>query len=174
MGGEITFESEPGKGSTFKIHLPERTPEEDNPEEEQESPPLEVSEGDNQYRHTVLYIEDNPDNLELVRKILERRPNIKLLTAHEPGLGIDLAELHKPEIIFLDLNLPRMDGYSVLRNIKSQTWGENIPVVAVTAFAMPRDIDQGLKSGFAEYLTKPLDVIKFLSVVDKILKENKD
>ncbi|MDP2155495.1 MAG: response regulator, partial [Sulfuricella sp.] len=94
-------------------------------------------------QHTVLYIEDNPSNLRLVAQILGRRQHIRLLTAHTPELGIELALARRPELILLDINMPGMDGYQVLEVFKADAGLKRIPVVAVTANAMPRDIERG-------------------------------
>jgi CheY-like chemotaxis protein len=119
----------------------------------------------------VLYIEDNPANLKLVVHILGRRPHIHLLTAHTPELGIELALAHKPELILLDINMPGSDGYRILEIFKTDARLKTVPVIAVTANAMPRDIERGMQAGFAAYLTKPLDVEQFLNVVDSRLPE---
>jgi CheY-like chemotaxis protein len=120
--------------------------------------------------HTVLYIEDNPANIKLVAQILGRRPHIQLLTAHTPELGIELALARRPELILLDINLPGMDGYQVLEVFKADARLKAIPVVAITANAMTRDIERGLAAGFVDYLTKPLDVGHFHRVVDACLE----
>jgi CheY-like chemotaxis protein len=117
----------------------------------------------------VLYIEDNPSNLRLMAQILGRRQHIHLLTAHTPELGIELALARRPELILLDINMPGMDGYQVLRVFKADECLKTIPVVAVTANAMPCDIERGMAAGFADYLTKPLDVARFYSIIDKLL-----
>ena len=127
-------------------------------------------------QHTVLYIEDNPSNLRLMAQILGRRQHIHLLTAHTPELGIELALARRPELILLDINMPGMDGYQVLQVLRADARLRTIPVVAVTANAMPRDIERGRAAGFSDYLTKPLDVVKFYAVLDKLLiteNENK-
>ena len=120
-------------------------------------------------QHTVLYIEDNPANIRLVAQILGRRQHIHLLTAHTPELGIELALAHRPDLILLDINLLGMDGYQVLEVFKAEANLRAIPMVAITANAMPRDIERGKAVGFSEYLTKPLDVGRFHAVVDRLL-----
>jgi CheY-like chemotaxis protein len=120
----------------------------------------------------VLYIEDNPSNLRLVTKILGKSTHIHLITAHTPELGIELALIHKPKLILLDINMPGLNGYQVLKIIKAKKTLNSIPVVAITANAMPRDIEKGMAAGFTEYLTKPLDVIRFYAILDKLLGVN--
>jgi len=117
----------------------------------------------------VLYIEDNPANLKLVAQILGRRKGIRLISAHEAGLGMELARAHRPELILLDINLPDMDGYQLLERLRADEELSAVPVVAVTANAMPRDIERGRAAGFAEYLSKPLDLAHFYAVIDRFL-----
>jgi PAS domain S-box-containing protein len=114
----------------------------------------------------VLYIEDNLVNLRLVAKILARRPHIEVITAETPAQGIALALAHHPDLILLDINMPGMDGFAVLQVLKSDPGLAGIPVVAVTANAMASDIERGRAAGFSDYLTKPLDVLRFNAVVD--------
>jgi hypothetical protein len=120
-------------------------------------------------QHVVLYIEDNPSNIKLIAQILGRRPHVHLLTAHTPELGIELAQSRRPELILLDINMPGMDGYQVLEVLKADARLQAIPVVAITANAMPRDIERGRAAGFADYLTKPIDVAGFFGMLDRCL-----
>ena len=124
--------------------------------------------------HTILYIEDNPSNLKLVAQILGQRKHINLLTAHTPEIGIGVALARRPELILLDINMPGMDGYQILELLKAESSLKDIPVIVVTANAMPREIKRGMKAGFSDYLTKPLDIKKFLNTVDHYLPDNGD
>ena len=118
----------------------------------------------------ILYIEDNPANMKLVEYAMSRRPGIELLMASRPELGLDLAIVHHPELILLDINLPGMDGYQVMRKLMNNKSTADIPVVAVTANAMESDIARGKSSGFRDYLTKPINVRHLLSVIDSVLE----
>ena len=167
MEGEIGVESQPGVGTTFWIELPRDTISMAGALEPSvfgtthSKPP---SAG-----RCVLCIDDNPVNLKLIAQILSKRLGIDLVTAHTPGLGIQLAMSRQPELILLDINMPGMDGYQVLEVLKSYARTRSIPIVAVTANAIPRDIEKGGTAGLDEYLTKPLDVVKFLAAVDRCL-----
>ena len=170
MGGEVGVHSEVGEGSTFWCELPLEgegpAPEEggltDSAAAGAVAPPAQAV-------HPVLYIEDNPANIRLVAQILGRRPHVQLLTAHTAELGLELAMARRPHLILLDINLPHMDGYQVLSVLRASAGLEGVPVVAITANAMPRDVARGMAAGFDDYLAKPLDVVAFMATVDRLL-----
>lgn len=171
MGGEIGVHSDIGVGSTFWIELPlDEITEHDSAHLSDnnivQSQRLSASE------HKILYIEDNPANLKLVTQILGHRNNIKLFTAHTPKIGIELAASRQPDLILLDINMPELDGYQVLDIFKTNPDLEHVPVIAVTANAMPKDIERGKQAGFTDYVTKPIDVIKFLDIIDGCLLDD--
>jgi CheY-like chemotaxis protein len=120
---------------------------------------------------TILYIEDNPANLRLVTQLLSRLPNLHMWSAHEPLLGLEVAVDKKPDLILLDINLPGIDGFEVLRLLKENKETRDIPVIAISANAMPRDIERGFEAGFVDYITKPIDINKLLIAVDERLKK---
>lgn len=168
MGGSIGVESEPGVGSRFWIELPQEGL--DRAGGQPVEPGSECPQPAGCARqHRVLYIEDNPANLKLVSQLLGRRAHIHLVTAHTPTLGLELAAAHRPELILLDINMPGMDGYQLLRVLRADARFRSIPVVALTANAMPGDILRGREAGFADYLTKPIDVTHFYAVLDRWL-----
>jgi hypothetical protein len=117
----------------------------------------------------VLCIEDNPANLRLIERIVARRAGIRLLSASAPRLGLELAAAHRPALILLDINLPEMDGYEVMKCLRENAATRDIAVVAISANAMPGDLARGKAAGFVEYLTKPLEVERLLAVLDDIV-----
>ena len=170
MDGSIGVESQSGEGSTFWIELPRDNVSKVHHVEKQASDEKElVSAEEGGHEYTLLYVEDNPANLRFVTQLLGRRPNIKIWTAHEPVLGLELAAEHKPDVILLDINLPGINGFEMLKHFRSQEETSKTPVVAISANAMSGDVKRGLDAGFDYYITKPVDVNGFLSVVDEIL-----
>ncbi len=170
MGGTVGVESEVGVGSCFWIELLLET------QAAVSAAPTEPACAQAASarhpaadHHTVLYIEDNIANLKLVAQILAHVPNIHLITAHTPSLGIELALARRPRLILLDINMPDMDGYQVLQVLKAEESLKDTSVIAITANAMPRDIERGMAAGFVEYLTKPLRVDQFLASVSGCL-----
>ena len=170
MGGSIGVESLQDMGSTFWIELDIFHA---SVQESRLAPDMNIpQELGKPTRHlTVLYIEDNPVNLRLVAQMLARRDDINMLSAHNGRLGIDLAMAHRLDVILLDINLPGMDGYEVLRKLKSHDETRNVPCLAISAHAMPEDIEKGLAAGFFNYLTKPLDVGRLFAAIDNALHE---
>ncbi len=166
MGGNIGVDSVTGKGSTFWIELPYQPC---TPEAQDAARVLQPAPQDRDTQQRVLYIEDNPVNIKLVANVLGKRPRLQLLSAHDATLGLDMAAVQQPQLILLDINLPGVDGYAALAQLQTQAWGRNIPVVALSANAMPEDIARGRAAGFADYLTKPLDVHLFLATIDRLL-----
>jgi PAS domain S-box-containing protein len=174
MGGEIGVESTPGTGSTFWVRLPIAAGYAEEPHTDQQVTKEHDSVLMSRKQWDVLCIEDNPANMRLIESIIGRRQNIRLLTAGAPGLGLELAESHRPALILMDINLPDMDGYAVMQCLREKETTRDIPVVAISANAMPKDLARGKAAGFVEYLTKPLDVDKLLQVVDDVIVKQMD
>jgi CheY-like chemotaxis protein len=118
---------------------------------------------------TVLYVEDNLSNLKLIQELLGLRPGIRLLAAMQGQLGLDLAREHRPDLILLDVHLPDIGGKEVLNFLREDPRTRDIPVAVISADATPGQIDRLLAAGARTYLTKPLDVKKFLTLIDEAL-----
>ena len=172
MDGDIGVESTPGSGSTFWVRLPLAIDFADSPAaadtDTQAESSFSISSG---VQFDVLCIEDNPANLRLIERILAERPDIRLLSANVPSLGLELALAHRPALILLDINLPDMDGFEVMRRLLENPATRDIPVLAISANAMPDDLERGQAAGFVDYLTKPLDVNVFLTAIDAALAQ---
>jgi len=166
MHGEIGVSSEPGVGSTFWVRLARgaSVPASDLP-----ALTASPAAAPAQRPRTVLYIEDNPVNQILMEGMLAHRPGTRLLLADRPETGLALAGTERPDLVLLDIQLPGMDGFEVLKRLRSSPLTGEIPVIAVSANAMPSDIASAQRAGFAEYLTKPLELRRLLDVVDRAL-----
>jgi CheY-like chemotaxis protein len=114
-------------------------------------------------------VEDNPANLKLIEQLMARRPDIRLLSAVDGSLGVALARAHHPDVILMDINLSGISGIEALKQLREDPATAQIPVVALSANAMPRDIEKGLQAGFFRYLTKPIRVNEFLETLQAAL-----
>ncbi len=130
------------------------------------SPPAVVED-----RAKILYVEDNLSNLRLVEHILARRREADLLVAVHGSLALELAAQHQPDLVLLDLHLPDMPGEEVLQRLRADPRTKNIPVVIVSADATPRQVERLLAAGANGCLTKPLDVVAFLSLIEEVLAD---
>jgi PAS domain S-box-containing protein len=169
MGGSIGVDSTLGVGTVFWFELKVAVqPHLESTPADHETPALAPVEGEAAVR-TLLYVEDNPANLSLVERLIARRPELRLLTALTGRLGIEMAHLHQPEVILMDINLPDLNGIDALHAIRNDPASAHIPVIAISANAMPHDIARGLQAGFFEYLTKPIIVKEFTETLNKAL-----
>jgi len=169
MGGEMGVDSTLGVGTTFWVEL--ATGQTAKVGAGETALALPAGRTTSHDAATVLTIDDNPANLKLIAQVMGLRAQVHLLTAHTPELGIELALAHRPDLILLDINMPGMDGYQVLKVFQASAELRHIPVLAITANAMPRDIERGMAAGFADYLTKPLDIGKLLGSIDRCLTD---
>ncbi|WP_434930267.1 PAS domain S-box protein [Shewanella sp. HL-SH5] len=171
MGGIIGVQSTVGVGSVFWFEL-HRT---DQPLSSIENTPAMASvalEYEAPERlQTLLYVEDNPANLMLVENIIARRSNLRFLSAADAIKGIEMAHTHQPDVILMDINLPGISGLTALKILRESPMTASIPVVALSANAIPRDIEKGLDAGFFGYLTKPLRINDFMKTLDIALEQ---
>ncbi len=170
MGGAIGVESSVGNGSVFWIEL-SLTAEPLLAAEAAHLPTAVAAHLQaNAAFRTLLYVEDNPANLMLVEDIIARRPDIKMSSALDGLSGIRMALASLPDVILMDINLPGMSGIQAMQILAQDPATAHIPVVALSANAMPRDIEKGLEAGFFRYLTKPIKVDEFMETLDITLK----
>ncbi len=173
MKGEIGVQSTVGKGSVFWIEL-NLTAEPQLAADA--AKPTAVAQAQFQagvQLRTLLYVEDNPANLMLVEDLIARRPDIRLLSAMDGNRGIEIARASRPDVILMDINLPGISGIQALKILRAEPATAHIPVVALSANAMPNDIAKGLAAGFFRYLTKPIKVNEFMDTLDEALKFSK-
>jgi PAS domain S-box-containing protein len=170
MGGDIGAESTVGNGSVFWIEMSLTA--EPQPVASAAEPTAVAQtqvQADAQLR-TLLYVEDNPANLMLVEDLIARRPDIRFLSARDGNHGVEIARAAQPDVILMDINLPGITGIAALRILAGDPATARIPVVALSANAIPRDIKEGLDAGFFRYLTKPIKVTEFMETLDAALK----
>jgi PAS domain S-box-containing protein len=172
MGGLIGVESARGVGTEFWVEFPASN----GPELGVPAPVavarIQAAAAAGQpspAQRTLLYVEDNPANLALVEQLIERRSDLKLLTAINGHLGIVLARACQPDVILMDINLPGLSGFGALKVLQNDPTTAHIPVMALSANAVPRDIEKGMEAGFFRYLTKPIKVVEFMDALDVAL-----
>ncbi len=167
MGGTIGVESTVGVGSVFWFELASTSEPKELSVEKNEFPAVALSTISSNFPlKTVLYVEDNPANLKLVEQIIERYPNMNLLTATNGNIGVQVARKHLPDVILMDINLPGINGFEALEILKRDAKTAHIPIIAVSANAMPADIKKGIDAGFFRYITKPIRVNELMVVLN--------
>jgi PAS domain S-box-containing protein len=171
MNGEVGFRSTAGEGSEFWVDLPVAD------QAMQPSPlgprgeALSIAPGSE--RRLLLYVEDNPANVEFMRDLVSSIDRVDLITAPTAEIGLELARAHHPEIIVMDINLPGMSGLDALRVIRDSPELHEIPVVALSAAASERDRERGAQAGFYRYLTKPLKVEELVQLLEELFAAHK-
>lgn len=164
MDGRIGFNSKQNVGSTFWLEFPIVSG-----EVTAASADAAVAEAgvdtDTTFEYMVLCVEDSPSSLKLLEVIIGRIPKATMISAHTGELGLDLAEIHRPDVILMDINLPGINGLEALARLKESPVTRGIPVIALTARASGREIRQGLDAGFSHYLTKPINVAEVTDAI---------
>ncbi|WP_133701542.1 PAS domain-containing hybrid sensor histidine kinase/response regulator [Roseateles toxinivorans] len=174
MGGTMGVESQVGVGSVFWVELglagaPELLL--DEPFREALHTDEAVVQLPPSSQRTLLYVEDNPANLSLVERLIARRSDLRLLTAIDGHSGVQMARSFAPDLILMDINLPGLSGFGALAMLQNDRATAHIPVLALSANAMLRDVEKGLAAGFFRYLTKPIKVDEFMEALDLALAQ---
>lgn len=169
MDGALGVESTVGSGSVFWVEFRGTPAPEVKAAALEQASAMNPPQALNLPRSTLLYIEDNQANMKLVQRLIERRADIHLLTATDGLLGIELARSALPDVILIDINLPGISGIEALKILRADPVTAHIPVVAISANAMMRDIELGRQLGFFRYLTKPIVVEEFMDTLDLAL-----
>ncbi len=173
MQGKIRVQSEIGVGSAFIVELLAADAPTLDCIEHDENSKLVASPTAAKFmslQRTVLYVEDNPANLSLVQQLISRRSDLTLITAIDAHLGIAAAHAHQPALILMDINLPGLSGFGALRILRDDPATCHIPIMALSANAVPQEIERGLDAGFFRYLTKPIKVNEFMDALDVALQ----
>jgi PAS domain S-box-containing protein len=171
MGGTVGVDSEVGVGSNFWIELVRDVASSGVAKDAHQLALAPLIQGSAVWR-TLLYVEDNPANLALVEQIIAEHPYVRLLSAATGEIGIALARTHHPDVILMDISLPGMSGMEALSILRADPLTMHIPVIALSANAMARDIEKGLEAGFFRYLTKPIRINEFTNALRTAMKSS--
>ena len=174
MEGALGVESTVGEGSVFWCELVAADAPRPEAQVRNVEPAPTVRLLDDAPSRTVLYVDDNPANLKLVEQLLARYPDFRLLTAMNAPSGIELARTTQPKVILMDINLPGISGLEALKILRADPVTAHIPVIAISAYAMTRDINTGLTLGFFRYLTKPIQVKEVMDTLREALGDTPD
>jgi len=171
MGGSMGVENNPDRGATFWMELPLVKDPVAQAQTAIADLPNTAAPVPQQRQRIVLYVEDNLSNITLIEHIIVHRPHVKLVAAMQGRLGLDLAREHRPDLILLDLHLPDISGEDVLQGLRQQPELRNTPVIVISADATRGRIERLLSMGVLDYLPKPLDIKRFLQLLDGCLSE---
>jgi PAS domain S-box-containing protein len=169
MGGSVHVQSTVGTGSVFELRLGDgasRPPA--PPAARPHSRPMPLFDAGVPPRGTLLYVEDNPVNAQIISELIGRRADLRLYIAQDGLGGVKMATELQPDLVLLDMQLPDIDGHEVLRRLRAQSSTARIPVIALSANAMPEDIARALRAGMSDYWTKPLDFRAFMGSIDAL------
>ncbi len=169
MGGSIGVESTPGKGSVFWVDMPLAAQAQAAPAGVAGSAQATALAPADAPPRSVLYVEDNDANLMLIEDLIARRPELRFLSARDGTSGVAMAREHLPDVVLMDVHLPDISGVDAMKMLRADPVTAHIPVIALSANAMARDIAIGLEAGFIHYLTKPIKVVRFMDVLDQAL-----
>jgi signal transduction histidine kinase/ActR/RegA family two-component response regulator len=173
MGGVIGVQSTPGEGSVFWVEFAAASAPQASPPIGSEVEAAHAGVMSGTAVRTVLYVEDNPANLELVAQLIARRPDLRMLSAPDASLGIHYARTCLPQVILMDINLPGMSGLEAMEVLRADPATAHIPIIALSANAVPRDIERALAAGFFNYITKPIVVGKFMLALETALLQSR-
>jgi PAS domain S-box-containing protein len=165
MRGDVGFSSTPEVGSEFWVDLPVA---EEISRPAMTQRPHETETPRNMSARRILYVEDNPANVEFMRDVVSAFDDVDLITASTAELGLELARAHCPHVIVMDINLPGMSGLDALRALRGLSDTQDIPVIALSAAATERDKQRGTQAGFHRYLTKPVKVDELMRVLEEL------
>lgn len=167
MSGAVGFRSVPGEGSRFWVDLPiaVEAAAVDHPVVRAAESPLATSNP----IYSVVYVEDHPANIAFMQEVLAEIASIELITAPTAEIGVEIVRTRRPDVVILDINLPGMSGIDALQLLRSWPETADIPVLALSAASMERDIKRGIEAGFYRYLTKPVRVDELITTLEEVL-----
>jgi CheY-like chemotaxis protein len=173
MGGSIGVASTLGQGSVFWVEFKTATAPQFTIPLADPAAAARPKVPDGAPTRTLLYVEDNPANLELVGQLIGRRPDLSMMSAADGALGVEYARACLPEVILMDINLPGMSGIEAMQILRADPVTAHIPIIALSANAVPRDIEKALEAGFFNYITKPIKVSQFMEALDVALESSR-